>query len=143
MSESGLWFVAALSLVALCEVLLYCYFIFVCFSKSVGSGSTQLSWRQPRSRLAPHLKFLRLSFSFPPCRAGIILSSHVTDVLREISPKHTVGSCRRGDLQPALAKHPCFKTDFRAREQTRISTSAHLPSPTLLRFVVLMCSRSW
>lgn len=143
MSESRLWFVAALSLVALCEVLLCCYLIFTRFSKSVGLGSTRLSWRQPRRRLASHLKFLRLSFSFPPCRAGIILSSHVTDVLREVSPKHTVGSCKRGDLQPALAKHPCFKTDFRAREQTRLSTSAHPPSPALLRFVVLVCSRSW
>lgn len=56
--ESGLWFVTALSLVALCEVLLY-YLIFTYFSKSLGSGSTQLLG-EPRRKLAPHLKSLTL-----------------------------------------------------------------------------------
>lgn len=57
-----------------------------------------------------------LSFTSLSCRAGIILSGHISDVLGEMSPKHTIGSCGRGDFQPVLAKHPCFKPDFGARE---------------------------
>lgn len=35
--------------------------LYTLYSKSLGSESTQLSWRQPRRRLAPRLKSLILS----------------------------------------------------------------------------------
>lgn len=76
----------------------------------------------------PHLK--RLSSTVP---LQFSLQSrnhpwgcHIADVLGETSPKNTVGSLRRGDFQPMLAKHPNFPADLGAREQSRLSLPSWL-----------------